>query len=131
VQRKHFLVLAGVLACFFSLSMLFAPAQMLSNMTTITDASAPHVFRWLGSALLAVGVMNLLARNDPGSDALRAIMVGNIVLHAVAIILDLMDHIDGIVNKSGIVMGGIVHLGLIAGFAFYLSRMRRAPGATA
>ena len=34
---------------------------------------------------------SILARNDPGSDALRAVMIGNVVLHVVAFVLDVMD----------------------------------------
>jgi hypothetical protein len=123
VQRKHFLVLAGVLACFFALSMIVAPAKMLGNVSTLTDTGSPHVMRWLGSALFGVGVINLLARNDAGSEALRAIMMGNIVLHVIALSLDFADHLQGIVKVSGMAMGTVVHVGLAAGFAIYLRRM--------
>jgi hypothetical protein len=124
VQRKHFLVLAGVLALCFGATMIFSPATLLDNISTLTDPGSPHVLRWLGSGLLAVGVMNLLARNDPGSDALRGVMIGNVVLHLVALVLDIADYSAGIVKASGVGMGAIVHIGLAAGFLIFLRSTR-------
>jgi hypothetical protein len=124
VQRKHFLALAGVLALGFGAAMIFSPAAMLGNITTLTDPGSPHVLRWLGSGLISVGVINILARNDPGSEALRAVMIGNVVLHVVALVLDVMDHLAGIVKASGLASGAIVHIGLTIGFLIYLRSVR-------
>src|SRR5437763_1713344 len=120
MKRHHFLLLAGFLACFFSLSMILAPDQMLANVSTISNEGARNVLRWLGANLLAIGVINLLAARDPGSPALRAIMIGNIVVHAVAFTLDAMDHLAAVVKGSGLAMGAVVHILLIIGFVIYL-----------
>jgi len=85
------------------------------------------VMRWMGTALLTIGVINLFARNDAGSDALRAIMTGNIVLHIVAWGLDFLDWRGGVVKPSGMVMGSVVHGLLTVGFVYYLARMPRNP----
>jgi hypothetical protein len=128
------MVLAGALACLFGAGMILAPQQMLANMTNATSVETAFVLRWTGSGLVAMGVVNLLARNDPGSTALRAIMIGNIALHVIAYTIDLKDFRAGFVQMSAIVMGSVVHLGLILGFLIYLksaSPMRGAARATA
>lgn len=122
MKRSHFLAIAGVIACFFGLSMILVPDMMLANMTTLTgDAAKP--LRWLGTALLTVGVINIYARNDTGSDALRAIMSGNIVLHVVAEMIDVIDYRAGVVKGSGVAMGTIVHSLLTIGFIYYLVKL--------
>jgi hypothetical protein len=127
MKRSHFLLLAGALACLFSIMMMLAPDQMLANVSTITNEGARNVTRWLGANLFAIGVINILARNDAGSEALRAIMIGNIVLHLVAMTFDTIDYTNGIVKGSGVVMGAIVHIGLSLGFLYYLRAKRPSP----
>jgi hypothetical protein len=120
MKRPQFMLLAGALACLFSIMMMFAPDQMLANVSTITNEGARNVTRWLGANLFAIGVINLLARHDPGSEALRAIMIGNIVLHVVALAFDVIDNANGIVKTSGVITGAVVHVGLTLGFLIYL-----------
>ena len=130
MKRPQFLLLAGALACLFSLMMMLAPDQMLMNVSNIAPGGASNVTRWLGANLFAVGVINILARNDSGSEALRAIIIGNIVLHVVAMAFDLLDFTNGVVKGSGVAMGAVVHTGLALGFLYYL-RSARAVVATA
>ena len=130
MKRNHFLLLAGLLSLFFGISMIVTPGQMLANMTTIAAGGASNAMRWLGASLVAIGAINLFARNDPGSEALRAVMTGNIVLHVIAWGLDFLDYLNGIVRPSGIVTGSIVHLLLTVGFVYYLGRMGRQSQAS-
>lgn len=53
---------------------------MLQNsLATEVSAATGIVTQWVGFAVFSLGVINLLTRNDPGSQALRAVMIGNIV----------------------------------------------------
>jgi hypothetical protein len=124
VKRSWFLLVAGVLACGFGIAMLLEPGQMLTNMTSATSTDAAYVLQWMGVALLSVGFINILSRNDPGSAALRAILVGNIVLHVLGFGEDFNQHRLGFVLQSGVVMGGVVHGLLTIGFVYYLVTMR-------
>jgi hypothetical protein len=83
----------------------------------------------MGIALASIGVINVLARSDPGSPALRALLAGNIGLHVLAVIVDVAQHLQGFVQTLGLASGAIVHGLLTAGFLFYLSRMERTPRA--
>lgn len=123
MKRAHFLAAAGALGVFFGLSMIVSPDAMLNNMTTITGAGATNVLRWAGVAVLTVGVINIVARNDPGSDALSAIMTGNIVLHVVGWGLDFVDWRAGLVKPAGMAMGSAIHGLLLVGFVYYYVKM--------
>ncbi len=117
------MLIAAILSCFFGLSMLFAPEQMMQNMATASDTSSFNVLQWAGNMLVAIGLINFLARNDAGSVALRAVMIGNIFLHAGGLIVDLRQHMTGFVNASGLATGAVVHVLLIIGFVYYLRKM--------
>ena len=122
MSRKLFLIVAGLLAVFFGLSMLVSPEQMLANMAK--DApEARLVLQWMGVVLVSVGCINLLSRNDPGSAALRAVMLGNILLHVLGFGIDVYHHALGFVQTSGVIMGAIVHGVLTAGFAYYVTTL--------
>jgi hypothetical protein len=131
MKRHHFLLLAGILASLFGLSMVFAPAQLLANMTTDASAGAALVLRWMGCVLVSVGVINILARDDAGSPALMGVMVGNVLVHALGLIVDLVDYATGFIRLSGIVMGSVVHVGLLVGFLYYLRKATAAPARVA
>lgn len=123
MSRKLFLIIAGVMAVIFGLGMLASPQQMLTNMAR--DAREGElVLQWMGVVLLSVGVMNILSRNDPGSPALRAVMLGNILLHVLGFGIDVYHHLLGFVQASGVVMGAVVHGVLTTGFAYYLAKMK-------
>ena len=104
--------------------MLASPQQMLANMARDTQ-EARWVLQWMGCVLVVVGVINILARNDEGSPALRAIMIGNIVLHVLGLGVDVYHHLEGFVQISGVVMGAVVHGVLIAGFVYYVGKLPR------
>jgi hypothetical protein len=123
MKRKHFLVIAGILAVFFGVSMLASPQQMLTNMAKDAE-EARRVLQWMGVTLLSIGVINFLARNDEGSPALRAILVGNIVLHVLGFGIDVYHQALGFVQTSGVIMGAAVHGLLTIGFVFYLMKLR-------
>jgi hypothetical protein len=57
----------------------------------------------MGIALASIGVINVLARSDPGSPALRALLAGNIGLHVLAAIVDVAQHLQGFVQTLGLV----------------------------
>jgi len=125
MSRSVFLVIAGVMALFFGVSMLAAPDQMLSNMAR-DSPDARFVLQWMSCVLIAVGVINILSRTDAGSPALRAVILGNIVLHVLGLGIDVWHHTKGFVQTSGVMMGAVVHGVLIAGFAYYLAKLRSA-----
>jgi hypothetical protein len=126
MKRSTFILISAILATLFGLSMLLAPEQMIKNMTTAADPSALHVLQWAGNMLLAIAVVNFLSRNDEGSVALRAVMIGNIFMHTLALGVDYYDYSIGFINMQGLGSGFVVHVFLIAGFGYYLLKMGKS-----
>jgi len=126
MKRSLFILISAIMAAIFGLSMLLAPDQMIKNMTTVADPSALHVLQWAGNMLLAIAVINFLSRNDEGSVALRAVMIGNIFMHTLAVGVDWYHYSIGFVNMQGVATGMVVHVLLIVGFGYYLLKMGKA-----
>jgi hypothetical protein len=122
MKRSVFLVIAGIIATFFGAGMIFNPSQMLNMIPIETNQSTRVVLQWMGCPMIAIGLMNIMARKDPGGPALRAILLANILLHFFGACVDAYDFTHGFINNQGIIMGSVIHLGFIAGFLFYLSK---------
>lgn len=123
MKRSVFLIIAGILPILFGLTMIFNGNQMLGIVSIETNLSTRVVLQWMGCPLMALGVMNLLARNDAGSPALRALMIGNILVHVFGAAVDAYDFAKGYINAQGIGMGSVVHGILILGFGYYLAKL--------
>ena len=77
--------------------------------------------RATGAAILAIGTINLLSVGDPGSRALRAVMVGNIVVHAASLVADFSESYARNAALWGIVA---LHVIIIAAFGYCLAQWR-------
>jgi hypothetical protein len=131
MQRNRFFVLAALVPGVFGAVMLFAPGAMLGHGLALpVEASTRVTTQWAGYCVLALALINFLCRNDPGSPALRAVMIGNIVFHLLGIAIDAYDISIGAINISGLVGGLVPHSLLAAGFAYYLVKLPQpGPGA--
>jgi len=126
MRRKLFLIIAAILAGFFGAHMLLMPAKMLGNMATSNTVEMQYVLQWGGTMLLSIALINFLSRNDPGSQALRAVMIGNIFMHVIALVVDVYDYNIHFIQPVGLISGAVVHGLLIAGFTYYTIRMKIA-----
>lgn len=119
MKRKHFLLLSGLVAWAFSLGMMLMP----SGFTGISVAPpTPAVNAWaqfLGTNLFAIGTINLLAFNASWSSAIRAILIGNLLLHLLGMIFDWYAYSLDIVSMQGVMQGTVVHVVFIFGFGYY------------
>lgn len=129
MKRSVFLIVAGVLAILFGTNMLFMPGQMLDMVAVETNLSTRVVLQWMGCPLVSIGVMNLLSRSDEGSPALRAIMVGNILLHVMGEGIDVYDYLNAYIKLGGVIMGTVVHGTLTLGFLYFLTKLPKAAKA--
>ncbi len=121
MKRSHFFIIAAVIPWLFGLVMMLAPEMMLSNsLATGADATTRIVTQWVGFGVFSLGWINFLSRNDPGSPALRAVMIGNIIFHALGIGFDVYDYVAGFMTRSGLVSGVVPHSLLLIGFFYCL-----------
>ena len=126
MNRKIFFIIAGVLPILFGLTMIFNPRQMLDMVAIETNLSTGVVLQWMGCPLISIGVLNFLARNAEDSEALRAIMLANILTHVLGMGVDVYDYGSHFVKISGLVLGAVIHIALGGGFAFFLLRSGKA-----
>jgi hypothetical protein len=126
MKRNVFLIISAVLAMFFGLHMLIAPGKMLANMVTVSSSDLEHALQWSGTMLVSIAIINFLSRNDAGSAALRAVMIGNIILHVVGFAVDAYDYSIDFIKMPGLISGTIVHGLLTIGFIYYLMKLPKA-----
>lgn len=130
MKRSHFFILAALVPGLFGLVMMFAPDLMLRNsLATDVDATTRIVTQWVGFGVFSLGAINFLSRNDPGSPALRAVMIGNILFHVLGIGFDVYDYLAGFMTRSGLISGLVPHSLLAIGFGYYLWNLSRHPDA--
>jgi hypothetical protein len=126
MKRSHFFLIAAIIPGIFGLVMMIAPDQMLSNsLTSEITLSTRIVTQWVGFGVFTVGLINFLARNDQGSSALNAIMIGNIAFHSLGLAFDVYDYSIGVMSLAGLATGLAPHSLLIFGFAYYLLRAKK------
>ncbi len=121
MSPKLALTIGAVVALLAGLGFTLAPAQLLLRFGGATPTEAILVTRDLGVTLVGLGVLNWLARDVTGP-AVRAILVGNLLIQAGELVADTWEVVAAI--KPPQAAGGIVlHLSL--GVVFLLA-LRRA-----
>ena len=126
MKRSSFLLIAAVIPLLFGLVMMVVPDAMLSNsLASDADLQTHSVTQWVGFGVFTIGLINFLSRNDGGSIALKAIMIGNIVFHTLGVFFDIYDYSIGVMSLAGLLTGLAPHLFLIIGFVYYLRKLPR------
>jgi hypothetical protein len=124
MKRSSFLLIAAIIPSLFGLVMMFVPDQMLSNsLTSEANLQTRSVTQWVGFAAFTVGLITFLSRNDAGSIALKAVLIGNIVFHSLGLCFDTYHYSIGVMKLSGLITGLIPHSLLIIGFVYYLIKL--------
>jgi hypothetical protein len=123
VNRNAFLVFAATVSIIYAIGNLLVPAWVHELHGLTSSPSASLVSRFLGSALLGLGVIVWMARHCVDSDALSAIMRGGLVVAAAGFIVSVHATTAGLMNSMGWVL--VVVQGLLAlGFVFFGSVRR-------
>lgn len=121
MTQSIFLLIAAIIPLLFGTMMMLMPAKMLANsLVQPPDRFTLSVTQWTGFGTFTVGLITFLARNDQGSEALTAIMVGNIVFHLLGLCFDVYHYRIGIMKREGLITGLLPHTLLIVGFVYYL-----------
>ena len=126
VIRAVFLA-SGVIGLLFGLFFLFVPEQAIQsyNLGALT-VPALLFARSTGAALVSLGVINLLASFDrSGSVALRALALGNLLIHLISISVDFSESYP---KTAGTWIGLAVHIIFIGGFGYCLVHWREITG---
>jgi hypothetical protein len=121
IVRVTFIV-AGAIGLLFGLFFLLAAGSAISASELGEPTLAARLFaRSTGAAIISLSVANLLAAWDPGSRALRALAIGNVVIHVLSIAVDFSERYP---RNAGVWIGLAVHIILIAAFSYCLVHWR-------
>jgi hypothetical protein len=118
MNRSGFFVIASILGLVFGLAFLLAPEKLMSFYGVTLDPAGQWIGRFLGAQLVGLAIITWLARNAPTSGTLSAIMIGNLVGSAIALVLAMLQGIAGFGNAL-VWSTAVVYAFLAAGFAYF------------
>ncbi len=125
MKLKYFLVFASIVPALFGIGLLFAPSMFLSNNGIAVNDSAILFARSVGYMLLGLAWINWSARNSEITSVVKGIILGNIILHVLALVVDAMAANAGVITKNP-AFGIVVHLVFIIGFGYFLLKSHQA-----
>jgi hypothetical protein len=125
VSPRLALMIGGVAALVFGLALLVFPTSMLAGFGLAVPNEAKVLSRDVGATLIGLGVINWMARNATG-DALRALLVGNVVVQALELVINGYEIAVGDLPAQA--AGGLL-IHLILGAVFVLAMRSVSPRA--
>lgn len=114
MNTRTVLTVAAVLALLFAVGFLLIPATIGPLYGFAGSPAEVLITRFFGSALLALGLINWLAK-DADYATLRPILLGNMIGDGVGALVALMGTMSGVTNALG---WSTVVLYLLLGLAF-------------
>ena len=109
-------MIGGAAALLFGLALFVTPESMLAGFGVVAPASTKVLARDVGATLIGLGVINWMARNATG-EALRALLVGNVVVQALELVINTYEIVGGDLPGQA-APGLLIHLVLGAVFIF-------------
>ncbi len=120
MSAKIFLTISAVLAILYGLGFVLIPA---SSLAVYGVAPEPHVVlntQFFGSALLGIGVILWFAKDFRDWDAVRGVLIANVVVDVVGVLINLWGTFQGLLNAMAW-SSTIVYVLLLAGSIYCLS----------
>jgi hypothetical protein len=125
MNLKTLIIIMGVFCLVWGAGFLLFPVQLWSLYGVQLDSGGIYMARMLGTVFFMLGVILWFARDDPGSQSLRAIILGLFVGNSIGFIVSLIGQLSsGITALGWMAVGAYLLLGL--GFGYYLI----IPGST-
>ncbi|MEP5612200.1 MAG: hypothetical protein ABJP45_08115 [Cyclobacteriaceae bacterium] len=117
---KNFLSINAILFVPFGLAMLIAPTYLFPMFGINLDFDGTLMARVFGSALLSLGLICYLVKSESRSNnALKAILVGNLLFHGIDTASTFVASSTGVMNSMGW-MFTFLHFVLAVGFLYFL-----------
>jgi hypothetical protein len=116
---KMLLAIASVITVLYGIAFLLIPKTVDAQFGITPDAATILANRFLGAALLALGVIGWIVRVTTDRTALRGLLIGLSAGSAVGVLVAIWGIIRGITNAMGwstVVIFGL----LLAGYVYYL-----------
>lgn len=112
------MVVKAVVCLTFGILLLAIPGLLMSLYGVTLDQGGMLMARLYGASLLGNLMLTWFSRNDPGSEALRAAVLGLFVYDAVGLIVALAAMLTGVMNALGWSVVAI-YLVLTVGYGYF------------
>ena len=125
MKVSTFLAIAGALGVVFGLAFLLAPGFALPQYGVPTEPHHLMLARYFGATLVAFGLVLWLLRRTRDDDALRAILLADVVGNAIGTALSAWSTVVGLQNAMGWSSAAIYGALTLGGIYFLSARTRR------
>jgi hypothetical protein len=124
MKRSTFLLISAIIGFLFGSLMIFAPAKAAEGFGIVSTPEHLMFFRAMGEAIFAMSVLNYLVRNEGDSNALKAILIFNVLYHALGLTNDIYSVLQETITLIKVMPGIVTHLFIGLGSIFYLMRIK-------
>jgi len=118
MKLSTMMVIKAVVCLVFGLLFLLAPEPLMSFYGVTLGEGGIFVARLYGASLFGNLLLTWFARNDAGSEALRAAVLALFVYDAIGFVVALLAQIAGLMNGFGWAVVGL-YLLLTLGFGYF------------
>jgi hypothetical protein len=101
MKLRNLMVVKAVVCLGFGVLFLAIPAQLMSLFGATLQPGGIFVAREYGASLMGNLMLTWFSRNDPGSEALRAAVLGLFVYDAIGLIVAVVATLTGVLNVLG------------------------------
>ena len=122
--RSRFLTLNSAVALAVGSFAGLLPRALLDSKGVVAPSAAVELWvREVGVLIFALGALLFLVRKHPSSRTLRAVLIGNALVHLGLLPLELVAyHLQVITRMSGVAPNSVLHGLLATGSLFFASR---------
>ncbi|MEP7197407.1 MAG: hypothetical protein ABI851_12875 [Saprospiraceae bacterium] len=124
MKRSIFFLIAAIIAVLFGGMMFISPSKASEGFGMVSSADTNILFRALGAMILSTGIMNFLVRNHTDNLTLKAVLLTNVITHALSMTADLWAVSDGVLEISKAAPGQIAHLFVGFGSLIYMLKIK-------
>ena len=126
MKRQTFLTIAAVVGALPAVLMIAFPAQMMEEMDAQQSDVANVLLQVVGIMTFSISFILFLTRKDEGSIALRAIIIGNLIMGIGSIPIDWIAYQRGIFTQiSSLILSTIIHIIFVIGFIYTLKNLSK------
>jgi|ERR1051326_1943558 hypothetical protein len=118
MKLKNFLIIASVVPALFGLSLLFSPASLMQTNGLAVSGSAIVFAQGVGGLLIGLAVINWYAKKDTDSPIIKGVLIGNILVHLIALVTDAMAISQHVITKNP-AFSLVVHGVFVLAFGYY------------
>ena len=121
MTRAAFMLLHAIITLVFGIAFVVAPKPTLALYGVATDATGTFMARVFGAALIQVGLVAWLAKNNTDTPTLRAIQRGYAGGLAVGLVIALVGQLSGLFNALGW-SSVLIYLLLFVGYGYFQAK---------